>query len=493
MLKVIRYAILFFTISMFFLSIVFSNSNILLLAVCSMLFHNLWYSCERFSERSIFFAFNITFFTFLVARLVVKPLTGYYDKYNNNYYGLDFDTESVVWFIFISLFISLLFLFFGYCLIKNNKKIKSKKLKIYDKLSVKNISIVSKILFYFTYVFNVLVLLDKAKFSSSYGYMELYVSYSSSYPLWFVKLADMCPSALFVYLGTLPSKRKCFLPLLLYLSLGVLSLFVGQRNNFVLNILIVLIYFCLRNITDKNEKWFGKREIISCIFTFPILIFLLNAVSYLRIGAKVNQSSVIDVISEFFYKQGTSVNLIGYAETLANRFPEGKSYSFGKIIDFFNNNVITQTLINTPKYSPQTIESALYGTSFADSVSYILSPYRYLHGWGYGSSYIAELYLDFGYFGIIVGNFVYGIILALMTKLFKRSILGVWLSLYITRSLLYAPRSSFTAFIVSTFSLVNILTLFIILIGCIILDKKKYHPKLSNTFSKSTIDRNISS
>lgn len=471
MLKGFRYFILFFSIAIFVIGVLFSNLNVILVAICSMLLHNLLYSCEKFSERIIFFAFNGTFFTFLIARLVVKPLTGYYDKYNNNYYGLDFENEQVVLKIFISLFISLFFLFLGYILIKNNKKLKFKKIKNFGNSTVKNISFVSMILFYFTYIFNLLVLWDKARFTSNFGYTELYSSYTSSYPIWVNKLAEMCPSALFVFLGTLPTKRKSMLPLAFYLFLGIFSLVVGQRNNFVLNVLIVLIYFCLRNITDKNEKWFGKREIIFSIAALPVMIILLNAVSYFRTDSN-GQHSLINGISEFFYAQGVSVNLVGYAQTLVNQLPQGKSYTFGRIIDFINNNTITQLFFNVPKYSPQSVESALYGNSFADSVSYILSPSRYLNGWGYGSSYLAELLIDYGYIGIIIGNFIYGIVLAFMTKMFKSGVLGIWICLSMTRLLLYSPRDTTTSFIVTSFSLINLLTLFIIILVALILPTK---------------------
>ncbi|PHG53211.1 O-antigen polysaccharide polymerase Wzy family protein [Bacillus wiedmannii] len=473
MQKIIRYIILFFAVSMFGIGALFSNLNILLIAICGVLIHNLLYSCEKFSERIIFFAFNSTFFTFLVARLVVKPLFGYYDKYNNNYYGLDFDDEKIIWSIFISLFFSLLFLFFGYALVKNNSRAyKGKMSRFFAGNNIKNVALVSKLLFYITYIFNVLVLWDKAKFTNNVGYTELYASYTSSFPVWVIKLAEMCPTALFIYLGTLPTKKKSLIPLVLYVLSGCLSLAVGQRNNFVLNILIVLVYLCLRNYTDKKEKWFGKKEIVACICAFPIMILLLNAVSYLRMDNSVDHS-FLDGISEFFYAQGVSVNLIGYAQTLASQLPEGKIYTIGRIIDFINNNTITQSLIDVPKYAPQSLGSALYGNNFADSVSYVLSPNRYLNGWGYGSSYVAELYKDFSYVGIIIGNFILGIILGLMNKLFRTGILGAWMCLSMTRLLLYAPRDTFTSFIVSTFSLINILTVFLILFGTIILSGKK--------------------
>ena len=68
-------------------------------------------------------------FHFLVARLVVKPLTGYYDKYNDSYYGLDFNNEQIIWSIFVTLFLGLLFLFLGYCFVKDDEQKEIKRLK----------------------------------------------------------------------------------------------------------------------------------------------------------------------------------------------------------------------------------------------------------------------------------------------------------------------------------------------------------------------------
>ncbi len=479
MLRVTRNLILFFSISLFILGAIFSNLNVLLIALCSILLHNFWYSCEQFSKRIIFFSFNVTFFTFLVARLVTKPLTGYHDKYNDNFYGLDFDDANTIKFIFISLFISLLLIYIGYSLVKGS--IWKPKQNFNGKLDVLNFAFVSKTLFYFSAIFNIIVLLDKAKFSSNNGYMDLYTSYATTLPYWFLKISEMAPVAFFLFLATMPTKKKSFFPILLYLFLGVLSLIVGYRNNFVLNIMIILIYYCLRNLTDKDKVWFGKKEILSCIIALPILIMLLNVVSYVRVEEKVNELSIGDTFSEFFYKQGTSVNLIGYSETLSGTLPDGGEYTFGKVIDLMNNNIISQKVFNISHYSPQTIESATKGTSFADSISYTLDPYRYQNGWGYGSSYIAEFNFDFGVIGLIIGNLVLGILLASMLKLFNMGVLGAWLCLNITRSILYAPRSSFSAFIVDTFNFINIFTISLVFVGCIALQKRKTSVKIKKT------------
>ncbi|WP_363551064.1 O-antigen polysaccharide polymerase Wzy family protein [Caldifermentibacillus hisashii] len=478
MLKVLRYIILFFAISLFVIGVIFNDLYILLTSICGLLIHNLCYSLENFNKRIIFFAFNITFFTFLVGRLVVKTISDYVDIYNKNKFGLEFSNDQVIWNIFIVLFTSLLFLFIGYSCIKNNNSNQNYNKGVFKGIRIQTIAFASKYLFYITSIFNFLIILEQARFTDQAGYTELYSSYSSSYPYFIVKFAEMSSAALFMFLATLPTKSKSIIPLTLYFFIGTISLLVGNRNEFVLNLLIIIIYLCLRNITDKHEKWFGKKEILICISAFPFLILLLNAISYIRVDRGVSSASFLYTINDFFYKQGVSVNLIGFAQTLANQLPNETVYTFGRIIDFIRNNIITQSLFDIPKYLPQTVESALHGNSFADSVSYILSPNRYLNGWGYGSSYVAELFIDFGYLGIIVGNFVLGNILALMTRLFENGIIGAWICLTMTRLLLYAPRDTATSFIVTSFSLINILTIVLILLSAVILDNTVKRSKL---------------
>lgn len=460
--QIIRLTILPFSISFFTIGVIFSHTNVILIAICGMLIHNSLYAMERFNERIIFFSFNITFFTFLVARLVIKPLTGFEDRYNQTYYGLDFTDNQIILNIFIALFLSLVFLFLGYITLK--KKDYTEEIRMVKNGNMKYIALVSKLLFYVSFLFNVLVLTDKAKYTSVAGYSELYSSYISSYPSFVVKLAEMGPTALFVFLGTMPTKRQSILPLSFYLILGILSLVVGQRNNFVLNILVIVVYLALRNLIDKKERWFGKKHIIAGIMILPLMIVLLNTVSYTRSDQSVTANSN-SVASEFLYSQGVSVNLLGYAQSLEHELPEDKIYTIGRIVEFIQENALTQAMTDIPSYDAQTVESALYGNSFADSVSYSVSPVRYKNGWGYGSSYIAELYKDAQIIGVIVGSYILGIILSLLTNLFTRGILGVWMSLSMTRLLLYAPRDTFTSFIVSTFSLINLLTLVIIFLG----------------------------
>lgn len=470
MKKNIQYITLLFSIIIFGIGCCLSNTDVILFSICLIFINNIIYCIKEFYERIIFLAFNITFFIFLIGRLLIKRLTSYEDIYNNfSKYGLDFKDNNIALHIFIALFVSLLFLFLGYYLFRKkfdeNNNIKLFGVKGRNVENRNKIAVVSKLIFYLTYVCGVMVFIDKARYVSSMGYSELYSSYSSSLPSFVVKISEMITIALFVYLGTLPSKRKLIIPMLLYIFLGGLSLVTGQRSNFVLNIMIVLLYLYLRNLTDKDEKWFGKKETIAIALALPVLIIVLNTVAYIRTGEKQSQTSASYMISDFVYKQGVSVNLIGYAETLDEQLPSDKNYTFGRLIDFIQENAITQLFFDFPIYKSNTVESATYGNSFADSVSYILSPSRYVKGWGYGSCYIAEMYRDFGYIGIIIGNFILGAILASMNRLFKSGPILAGFALSMVRLLLYSPRDTATSFLVTSFSIVNVLTVVIILIG----------------------------
>ena len=93
--------------------------------------------------------------------------------------------------------------------------------------------------------------------------------------------------------------------------------------------------------------------------------------------------------------------------------------------------------------------TALHGTNLADYVSYKAMPYTYLRGGGWGSCYIAELYADFGYIGVLLGSILYGVLLDGILKGIRlnKSIWSTALGLLIVSSLFKAPRASFDDFL----------------------------------------------
>ena len=110
------------------------------------------------------------------------------------------------------------------------------------------------------------------------------------------------------------------------------------------------------------------------------------------------------------------------------------------MIDYVKFNPISEKLFAVTEPVAYTEEYAMTMHSYAHTISYFIFPDQYLLGHGKGSSYIAEVYLDFGYLGIIICNFIYGIFLAGIYKLRQAKPLIIAIAFIALRILFYVPR-----------------------------------------------------
>ena len=78
---------------------------------------------------------------------------------------------------------------------------------------------------------------------------------------------------------------------------------------------------------------------------------------------------------------------------------------------------------------------------FAHVMSYTLHPH-YLEGQGYGSSYIIELYKDFGYIGLMLYSVILGAFLSGICYLYKKNKVVCYCCLVILMSVYFAPRDA---------------------------------------------------
>lgn len=125
----------------------------------------------------------------------------------------------------------------------------------------------------------------------------------------------------------------------------------------------------------------------------------------------MNQKIFLIHAISFFQGQGVSVNVIGYAKECEGTYPETNiSYTFGPIIQELKHNPVSNFFGLFPFYKSQELEAVYHNNNFGATITYLVDPQRFLGGGGLGSSYIAEAWVDFGYVGIIVVNFVFGIL-----------------------------------------------------------------------------------
>lgn len=471
----IRYVLLFSSLLLFGVGLVFQEPMVLLVATLLIFTHNIAYSLKNFYERIIFFSFNVTFFIFLIGRIVVSGIFGYKIELRG-LFGLDFEEKETLNMVIICLYIALLALCIGYALIQ---KYDLKFLQAKKELNpgyLHSLRFFSLAFFYFCMVFRIIYLFEMKQTAVAEGYYESFMTFKSSLPSILVQISQMYDVAFFAYLATKPTKKRSLFPVLVYVGEGLLSALGGRRSVLILNLFIVFIYYCIRSLPkaekkeekkEKEQKWLGRFEWTLALVGVPVLMTFMTIIGKVRadFGGQRESSGFFDSILEFFYSQGVSANVIGYTKVYTEQIPPGKWYTFGPLVEFIDGRII-KPLNGMSREVGQTVEMATNGHLFTHAISFLIMPTAYLMGYGYGSSYIAELYTDFSYFGVFIGSIVYGIIIYVLYYMIRYSnYIMVIFALMMARSILFAPRAAALSFIVSSFTVSKIAAFVIIIIG----------------------------
>lgn len=212
----IRYVLLIGALLFFLIGLIFQEPKVLLIATLTIFFHNVFYALRKFYERSIFLCFNLTFFTFLIGRMVVTEIFGY----NVNLlgiFGLAFEDKSIINITLICLFLSLFAIFIGYAVIQKADLSFLKKKKELSVGYLYSFRLFSLLFFYFCMIFRLIYVYEMKQTAATEGYYESFMTFTSSLPTVLITIGNMYDVAFFAYLATNPSKRKSFFPVLLYI------------------------------------------------------------------------------------------------------------------------------------------------------------------------------------------------------------------------------------------------------------------------------------
>lgn len=405
------------------------------------------YCLSDFGEHCLLFSFMVAFFTFLIGREALERFGLHKVQYPQLRY-LDTFAEKQVLF-------SLILVMAGYFLAKiTERKKRSYSLSSIIVIHSKNelsIRQISRYFFLLTYVVNLMLVAEIFIVILRSGYVAFYTGFQSRIPYVIRKVGEMSPIAFWIYMSTLPRKKEAMPNIILFVIYLGTTLLTGQRSVFVTGLLTLFVYFVLRDKWNASQinldgKWLGKKEKIVCAAAIPLLIILLYLINVIRMGKNFSAESS-NAIVEFIYGQGVSINVIKRVERYKNFLPKNKIYTFGSIIDFLQGNLFSR-LMGVKHYSGNNVEHALYGPSLAHALSYyVLGKYDYIAGNGIGSSFIAEAYHDWGYYGIAAVSSVYGFALR---KLFRNKKMNIWIMailLVALNSIFMAPRGSADQFV----------------------------------------------
>lgn len=456
--------------SFMFLLYAYLNTKPDALIISTVLFFagNIVYGLSSFYKRILFTIFQLTIFLFLLGRPFIGLLEGTHWWENTN---------EVLMKTLMLIYISLVFLRVGasfaeYILNKNKLKYKQPTpYKIYfNDDFIKHFQNFMFIVYFICLACEAIRDIDKLQFMQTHDYYDFYIVYKNDLPMFIRALANMHTYALCIFLATLPSKKKAFIPLASFVAFTIPELIIGIRNPIMLNVIFVILYYILRDYLNKQnsvkeKRWIGKLEKTAIYAGTPALLILMSLWNYIRDNISVAGMGLVKSIRDLLYLQGVSFNTISAGIYEQGRLPSTNlSYVFGPFIEYFKRGSFGRVVFGTKELLGNTVEMALYGNSFANSISYIVRS-DFLEGHGMGSSFIIEAYVDFGLLGVIIISLFIGAALIYMAESFKKGWLARTLILVALTAVFFAPRAEATSWLIY---LVNIQFWALIISGCII-------------------------
>lgn len=426
------------------------NFNVLCVSMILLLAHNIIYAFENVKDRIVFLMLHITIFTFLISRPFIGMFRG------EKWWLASGQAEENIYFSINIILLSMLFLYLGavigqYIYKKYEKTDKVNQEKIQRKLQFRNnLQVVAMVAFYITMCFFLVQEGEKLLYMRGRSYVEYYTGFRSQLPGIFYTIASFMKYSLCVFLATFPSKKRAFIPLCLFELSAIPELLIGVRNPIMLNSIFIFLYYVIRDIYEKRKKWIGKIEKALLVLSIPASLIFMTAYAYIRSGLEVAQKNIFKLFFDFFYGQGVTFNVLGIAYGYRNNLPERawRNYTFGGMIDYIVHGRIGQMIFGTePLPEGNNWTNGTLSNNFSHNFSYLVRKEEYLNGQGWGSSYMLETYIDFGYVGLIIFNLVLGILLIYMLKKFGENTLLDTIFLLSLTTIFLIPRAEATGWI----------------------------------------------
>lgn len=438
-----------------------ANDVPLLFAVVLLIWMAMFvFSAANLKEYPVMFCFNIAFFVFLLGRQVCY----HYLHLDQVYSFLDV-TNNYTYFLIILSFLGLLIgLFLSSRYRQQSWSIKRSSSFLDRGGYENNYRLSCKIVFYIGYICTIVSTMLQILFVQRVGYLASYTveAGGAGIPTLVGALSRLTPVALSLFLATMPEKKQAIVPLALYEIYGVLSLFTGQRYPFIGVSMYVLIYYLIRSRYERG--WIRRYHYVLLIIAIPALMLFMTAYDAIRLENTFNLEGFVGTLEDFFIQQGGSINVIRRSIFNADQLADMHLVSFNGIHSAIFENPIATRIFDVHTYSGNSVERAMNTNSLAHRLSYIAYGNGYLMGRGTGSSYIAELFHDFGAFGVFLGSIIYGAILGKINGIEFNNKLADGIKLSMLYYLLFAPRGTFDTFISSVFNLYTIFGFAIIII-----------------------------
>lgn len=276
-----------------------------------------------------------------------------------------------------------------------------------------------------------------------------------------------------VFLATLPNKRQIRWPLVLYAAYMLASLFTGRRNTMVREVLMLAIYFVMRdNLLEKAARVLKKSTVAAAAGLGIAAMYFLQLFAQMRAGIAGRGRGLGEMLVGFFNSQGASFRVIIQTVNHLDWFPAVSSavYLFYPLERFVHNNIITRTLFGlSPIIELQNTEFARTTHNFAHVITYMVDPVRYLSGGGFGTSYVAESYAAYRMAGVILVSVLIGLAFRFLSSLLTRSWIVIACGLLALKDFVYMPRDFAFSWISDVFNITYFCFYAVLYLGAVFL------------------------
>ncbi len=387
----------------------------------------------------------LTFGVFILSRVFLDVL-GFEDAYfyvatwagDWSYFSLPIQFEMLNSIIFY-----LLFSFVGFlssCLFINRSDCET---------CIKNDSLILKIrrlgffLFMIFCVPYLLYLYQAVKFVVENGYVAVYLNESSTTvdnPILRIS-DDLCLVGIYLYLSTFPVGKKYVFVSCFYIFTLLILLGTGGRSATFTQVLTFLVYLGIRGIR-VDWRWMLRFVLIG--FGLIYVAQLVNDFrdnGFKELDQKKDEVIFTQLVQSFFWQQGTSIQTIGRTIQYADEVTNGWLYFVGPITNSLRENKLMEYLgLGIP--GGQTLGTVMEGYSWANWLSYKVSPKYYLNGHGMGSSMIAESYLFGNMFGVMIVGYIYTFIIMRFIARCKKKYSYMYMLFYMLPVFFISPRAA---------------------------------------------------
>lgn len=448
----------------FILGLLLNELNILYVSCIIEVIINLVVAYSEWKRNIVFIFFNLCIFLFCLSKPFAAFILG------QNYWATS-NKESFI-FAFTLIYVSMLAFSFAICFY--NRKILAKKVSYKNYVMQK----VSYIIFILSTIALLYEIVGMLYFFRNHSYLDFYNGiYSRNYIPFIVKiLIQFQVPSMCICLSTKPDRKLGYFILFLYLASNFSMLIIGKRAAFMLAFIFCIVYCILRDneqnnqsldpLKNKSKSWLSKRKIKLLVIITPIAILGLTLMNEFRNG--IYSSTMINKklrhpVSYFFYEQGSTLDLLTTYNSIKDTIPD-KFYFFGSFYDTFFYNAFISKLLGIQVYTGTTKEYLASTHTIAAQLSYSIHGSNYFLGNSVDSSYLIDMFADFGWIGVFLISILLALFMLKVPELLNKSWLTRTIILYCILGIFFLPRAMFMSqfsFVVSPYFWIAIIVCYL--------------------------------